>query len=271
MRIDWAAQVLQEANLTVVEEEGWTTRGYAFSSSPLGVILHHDVSTAGTPADASVIIHGRTGKNKLAGPLAQWYLARSGAWHVVASGKANHAGPGYYNGLNAGGSRLLGVEAANNGVDEPWPEVQVASFVKGVAAILRRLGAPSLMAIGHKEWAPRRKIDPSFDVDDFRARVKRDMNEVSPSFPGVTLRRGVLARGTAIRWVRQQLARQGGDVTPGDTFDLDTERALKKLQKQVGLKETGIVDPTTWQALAGAWARGALGVGSLFGEPSIAL
>ena len=255
MRIDWAAPVLTEANLTVVEEEGWTTRGRDFSANPLGVILHHDASPAGrVPEHPSVVVNGRS---DLAGPLSQWYLNRNGVWHVVASGKANHAGPGYFNGIHSGSSRLLGIEAANDGTGEAWPEEQVISYVKGVAAILKKLSAPSLMAFGHKEWAPRRKIDPSFDVDDFRARVRADMNEWSPRFPGVTLRRAAACRGTATRWVRRQLARHGTEATPGDTFDADTERAVQRFRKQRGMKEEGIVDEATWLALGFPWIWGA--------------
>lgn len=253
MRIDWAAQVLTEANLTVVEEKGWATRGAELPARPVGVILHHDASKAGAaPEHPTTIIHGRS---DLPGPLAQWYLSRAGVWHVVASGKANHAGKGYFNGLNAGNSSLLGVEAANDGLKEPWPDAQITSYVKGIAAILTKLGAPSLMAIGHKEWAPSRKIDPSFDMDDFRARVKSEMNEYLPRFPGVVLKRGAIARGTAIRWVRQRLVRLGQDVTAGDLFDADTERAVKAFQKKVGLKETGVVDEATWNGLSslGTW------------------
>ncbi len=254
MRVDWAAQVLTEANLTVVEEDGWTTRGKEFSSGPLGVILHHDASKAGSvPEHPTVIIDGRS---DLPGPLAQFYLDRNGVWHVVASGKANHAGSGYYNGIHAGNSSLLGVEAANNGTDEPWPEGQLRSYVVGVAAILCKLGAPSLMAIGHKEWAPTRKIDPSFDMDVFRAFVKIVMLELCPEFPGVILRRNASSRGVATRWVRRQLARLGGDVTPGDVFDVETEKAVRKFRRQKGMKEEGIVDQATWAALGAPWAWG---------------
>lgn len=255
MRIDWAAQVLREASLTVVEEDEWTTRGRELSTAPLGVILHHDASAAGAvPERPTTIIHGRS---DLAGPLAQFYLSREGVWHVVASGKANHAGSGYYNGIHGGNRSLLGIEAANDGTGEPWPDEQMQAYVVGVAAILKKLGAPSLMAIGHKEWAPSRKIDPSFDMDELRARVRGEMHELFPAFPGVVQRRDTACRGTAPRWIRRQLARQIGEVTPGDTFDADTERAVRKFRKRWGMKEEGVVDAPTWLALAFPWAFGA--------------
>lgn len=251
MRIDWAAEVLTEAKLTVVEEDGWTTRGKEFKSDLVGVLAHHDASAKGA-SDPSLIIHGDA---TLAGPRAQFYLARDGVWHVLASGRANHAGKGYYNGVPSGmgNYHLLGVEAANNGVGEPWPEAQMESYITGVGALLMKLGAPSLMAFGHKEYAPTRKIDPSFDMDYFRARVRWWMCEVVPVFPGFPPRKGAANRGVVTRWVRRQLAAAGCEITAGDEFDGDTEKAVKKLQKQRGLKETGIVDPITWHVLA--WSR----------------
>lgn len=251
MRLDWAAQVLRDAKLSVVEEDGWATRGAEFSRAPLAVILHHDASAAGQiPEHPNVIIHGRGGKKPLPGPLSQWYLNRNGVWHVVASGKANHAGSGYFNGLNSGNSNTLGIEAANDGVGEAWPEVQLASYAKGVAAILKQLGAPSLMAVGHKEWAPSRKIDPSFDMDEFRVRVKKEMNEWFTPFPGVDQKQVLACRGTAPKWIRQKLLRLGYAVTVGNTFDESTAKAVKAFREKAKLKAGDAVDKEMWTMLS---------------------
>ncbi len=247
MRIDWAAEVLTSAGLSVVEEDGWKTRGAAFSAQPLGVIMHHDASAAGTtPKSPSVVIHGRKG---LAGPLSQWYLNREGVWHVVASGRANHAGPGSYNGIGTGNSSFVGVEAANNGTGEEWPQAQLVSYFTGVAAILNRLGAPSLMAIGHKEWAPTRKIDPSFNMDSARLFIRIAMGEWTIKYPHVVQRRSSVCHGTAVRWIRAQLTRLGMGVGPGDVFDVETEKAVRKFRKLMGLGDDGTVDEKVWNAL----------------------
>lgn len=256
MRISWAAQVLRAAGLTVVEEAGWATRGREFATNPVGVILHHDVSAAGDiPAHPTVIINGRPAtrtQKALPGPLSQWYLNRRGVWHVVAGGKANHAGPGSFNGLTSGYSTLLGVEAANTGTGEVWPEVQLDSYSRGIAAILNQLSAPSLMAIGHKEWAPTRKIDPSFDMVEFRVRIARDMNEATPRYPGVVQQRLPACHGTAPRWIRQQLNRLGYQVTVGNTFDESTARAVRAFRQRIGARDAGVVDRATWDQLAAA-------------------
>lgn len=245
MRIDWAAEVLTLAGLSVVEEDGWKTRGAAFSTTPLGVIMHHDASAAGTnPKSPYTVIHGR---KDLSGPLAQWYLSREGVWHVVASGRANHAGSGSYNGISSGNSTLLGVEAANDGTGEVWPLAQLVSYFHGVAAILGRLGAPSLMAIGHKEWAPARKPDPSFNMDGARIYIRIAMGEWNIQYPHVVQRRSSVCHGTVVRWVRAQLSRLG--VLLGDVFDAETEKAVRKFRKLMGLGDEGTVDKKVWNAL----------------------
>jgi N-acetyl-anhydromuramyl-L-alanine amidase AmpD len=94
---------------------------------------------------------------------------------VLAAGKGYHAGPGRWRGVVSGNSQTIGIEAENDGVGEPWPEVQMDAYARGVAAILKHIGADEQKCCGHKEWAiPKgRKIDPTFDMNEFRARVAK--------------------------------------------------------------------------------------------------
>ena len=170
MRLLWLPDVLRDAGLTVHEVAGWRTRG-SDSWGPIRGITIHETRGSRTSTDAgeiSVLVNGRPG---LSGPIAQLYLSRTGAWHVVASGRANHnkvgwAGPnkGY------GNSNLLGIEA-QHAAGEPWTDRQYDSYVRGVAALVRRLGIPVSRVAGHKEHQPGEKSDPSIDMDKFRARV----------------------------------------------------------------------------------------------------
>jgi hypothetical protein len=114
-------------------------------------------------------------------PIAQLYLARSGDFHVVASGRCNHnfvgwAGPN----KGLGNVNLLGIEAGNDNRNEPWPAVQLDAYRRGVAALCRRLGIPASRVGGHKEHQPfpdpvpdrgSSKSDPTFDMNQFRAAV----------------------------------------------------------------------------------------------------
>ena len=168
-KLIWLSDVLRNAGQKVEEVPGWTSRGSDMGEIK-GVLLHHTAgSKSGNMPSLNVIKEGRPG---LRGPLSQLALGRDGTWYVVAAGKSNHAGRGSWKNLTKGNYHLIGVEAENTGVEnDPWPQVQIDAYAEGVGAILDFLNLPAYCAIGHKEWAPRRKIDPSFDMNVFREKV----------------------------------------------------------------------------------------------------
>jgi N-acetylmuramoyl-L-alanine amidase len=172
----WLPSVLTAAGLKVIEQPGWQTRGRGNVGAIKGVICHHTAGGLhGNMPSLGVVTHGRP---DLAGPLAQLCLGRDGTFFVVAAGRANHAGNGKWQGFVNGNSNFIGIEAENTGLaNDPWPEVQMDAYRRGVAAILKHIGAKSIMCAGHKEYAlPHgRKGDPSFDMDKFRAAVAAAM------------------------------------------------------------------------------------------------
>ncbi|MCK2242311.1 MULTISPECIES: N-acetylmuramoyl-L-alanine amidase [unclassified Crossiella] len=172
---------LRAAGLRVVEIPGWTTRGHGNVADIRGVMLHH---TAGPPGGVfpsrGVLINGRKG---LPGPIANLGLDRDGTWHLVAAGQAWHAGNGYapWCGRNNGNAHTIGIEAESTGGGD-WTRAQLASYPRGVAALLARLRLPASRAIAHREWAlpPGRKVDPARwpgDLPGFRATVARHLTE----------------------------------------------------------------------------------------------
>lgn len=176
-RLTWLPDVLRKAGLKVIEVPGWQWRGHGDIKQPKGVLLHHtaDGLTGNYPSLHLVT----TGRSDLAGPLAQLGLGRDGTYYVIAAGKAYHAGSGNWPGIgnNNGNSYLIGIEAENSGYTqgiraEAWSKVQMDAYKKGVLALLNYLHVPVTMAIGHKEYAPKRKIDPTFDMNKFRADLK---------------------------------------------------------------------------------------------------
>ena len=164
----WIADKLRQYGLTVVEQPGWQTRG-STSFNPRGLVNHHTASRRGADTPSlRVVINGRS---DLPGPLCHVLLARSGTCHVIAAGRANHAGRGWWKGLT-GNSSVLGIEAENDGIGEPWPTAQLNAFILASAALLDGIGADTEMLCGHKEWAPGRKIDPTgIEMDQFRRQV----------------------------------------------------------------------------------------------------
>lgn len=173
MMLTWLADVLRAGGLTVTETPGWKTRGHGPMLQPRGVLLHHTAGAAtGNYPSLSIVRDGRPG---LPGPLAQLGLARDGTWLVIAAGQAWHAGAGGpLAGVpkDQGNQYLIGVEAESVGVREDWTPAQRAAYPRGVAVLLRHLGLGADRAVGHKEWAPARKIDPAFwSMTVFRAAV----------------------------------------------------------------------------------------------------
>lgn len=136
-----------------------------------GVICHHTASAAGSGECPSlgIVVKGRpaSGKNPaLPGPLAQVLLGRSGACYVVASGKANHAGTGSYPTIptNEGGNaHLIGIEAENSGLGEPWTMGQMAAYVLLCATLAHTVDIPYSQVVAHYEWRKPvgEKIDPA--------------------------------------------------------------------------------------------------------------
>lgn len=176
--LKWLPKVLRDAGLKVEEVKGWQTRGRGDIGKISFVLCHHTATRH--PGNAPSLWIVRDGRPDVTGPLSQLVLGRDGTFYVVAAGRANHAGKGAWNEMkNVGNAKSIGIEAENNGLSEikpkegePWPEKQVLAYAKGVAAILKHLGLGVEACVGHKEYAPQRKIDPSFDMNVFRKRVE---------------------------------------------------------------------------------------------------
>lgn len=264
----WLADVLREelkaTPFKVVEEEGWQTRGRPGALGPVkGVILHHTGSNpkGGNLPALGTVKNGRGAPNPLPGPLSQLMLARDGTWHVIAAGRCNHAGAGKWQGVTAGNSSFLGVEAENNGAGEVWPEPQLESYALGVAAILRHIGADEIMAVGHREYAlPKgRKVDPSFDTIAFREhldnllRVGTTKPHSELPVPTVDPVRSMLfkgATGPSVKKLEQLLNATGDYKGKMDSdFGPKLDAAVRAFQKRKGLDSDGKVGPKTWAEL----------------------
>ena len=176
-RMLWLADVLRASGLKVLEHPGWKSRGKE-GMRPQVVIGHHTATHWSTP-DLNVTNLLVKGRVDLVGPLCHLGLNRDGTYSVIAAGTANHAGAGQWMGANES-VETIGIEAYNygNGVPfpsrEPWPQVQLDAYDRGVAALLKHLGKDERYFCGHREWAlpAGRKPDPSgIDLNAMRQRV----------------------------------------------------------------------------------------------------
>ena len=196
MKLTWLADVLRAADLLVIEEPGWETRGNNFPGAIEGVVGHHTASSPSKNCPSiSMLINGRPDLN---GPLAQIGLCRDGVVHVIAAGVANHAGSGEgWPGIVLGNKDTIGIEAENSGIGEPWPVQQMDCYVRLVAALLEHIDRGPERFCTHYEWTTR-KIDPAgpwigggdwYDggtvaaqssANAFRARVEDAMGGLTP-------------------------------------------------------------------------------------------
>src|SRR5262249_42029762 len=239
--LTWLPEVLEDAGLKVAEQPGWRARGRGQMGAVKGVMCHHTSGSAnGVMPSLGVITEGRP---DLAGPLAQLGLGRDGTFFIVAAGRCNHAGRGMWQGLSTGNTSFIGIEAENTGTpNDPWPAVQMEAYRRGVAAILKKVGANSIMCCGHKEYAlPQgRKTDPTFNMTDFRSQVAAIMADAAPA-PSVIPAADSEGRPTLRRGATGDVG-----VTVSGTFDANTEAAVREFQRDHGLVPDGIVGPRTW-------------------------
>lgn len=173
----WLPDTLRAHGLTVHETPGWQNRGSS-TLNPSGVVCHHTASAAGSDHPAlGTVINGRPDLN---GPLCNVLLARNGDCYIIAAGTANHAGTGGWRGLS-GNSSVLGIEAENNGVGEPWPAHQIDAYVRLCAAMCDGGGFTPDTVCYHREWAPTRKPDPAGpgipSGDEWRRRVAEALTQ----------------------------------------------------------------------------------------------
>lgn len=165
----WLADVLRAEGLVCDIYDGAFDRGQGDFGGIWGIVAHH---TGSNPPSNNP---GYIAKHPTLGLASQLHLARDGKWTLCGVGIAYHAGTGSWPGIakNNANAVTIGVEAENNGT-EGWSDAQYKSYVRGVGAILRRLGHQCDRVIGHKEWgAIQGKWDPGgIDMNAFRRDVQ---------------------------------------------------------------------------------------------------
>lgn len=256
--LTWLPEVLTFAGLKVSEVPGWRNRGRGDVGRIFGVICHHTVGrNTGNMPSLNVLINGRPG---LSGPLAQLGLARDGTYYVVAAGRANHAGRGKWKNITNGNSNFIGIEAENTGLaTDPWPDVQMDAYHRGVAAILKRIRRGAKFCAAHREYAlpAGRKPDPLFNMNAFRSAVASIIADtaprpelipaIEPTLPGASPGRPTLRRGMTGNLSKIVQAKVG--IPADGYFGPKTEAAVRNFQRNNELVADGIVGPKTWSAL----------------------
>ncbi|MCI2421518.1 N-acetylmuramoyl-L-alanine amidase [Saccharopolyspora sp. K220] len=172
----WLADVLRGTGLHVVETYGWRERTASGPQPrPVGVLEHHTATPTSYQRPAPTVQLCIDGRPDLDGPLCHGVIGYDGVIHLIAAGRANHAGKAKASGPNPAGdgnTLYVGFEWDYQGVDQgPSPE-QYDAAVRATRAVLDHLGRPADAARGHKETSVTGKIDPGrVDMNLFRAAV----------------------------------------------------------------------------------------------------
>lgn len=133
---DLAAR-LRAAGLTVVEIDGWRTRGRPGSFGPVGVLNHHTGASAKQWSVARRRTYAvwmfLTGRSDLPAPLCHGSIGPDGTFYLGAAGRANHAGKAKKSGSVAAGdgNRIyIGLEWMLSGTES----ISKAQYDAGVTA-----------------------------------------------------------------------------------------------------------------------------------------
>lgn len=182
----WLVDVLRAAGLNVHETEGWRDRAAeGRPPAPIGVLQHHTATRTTPQKPAPTLDMCINGRSDLDGPLCQALIGLDGAIHLVAAGRANHAGEAKASGpmpaAGSGNDIYIGFEWDYHGVEQHPSREQYDAAVRATAAVLRHLRVPAEHTRGHKETSVTGKIDPgNVDLNQFRAHVAAAMNQPAP-------------------------------------------------------------------------------------------
>ena len=178
--------VLSDAGIAFDFYDGWETRSRSTGGyEQVRAIGTHHTASRTAPANDM----GWMWQNSPDRPIGAVLLDRSGLVTIGAAGATNTQGKGgpvdTSKGqipLDKGNLYMFSIEAANDGVGEPWPGVQQDVYVALCSALLPYLGLTVGDVFAHFEWAPGRKYDQAgnsryalgsdlWDMDRFRGDV----------------------------------------------------------------------------------------------------
>lgn len=187
--IDLAAVL---APLNPVQHDQWRVRG-GQPFTPAGIVLHHTASStkSGPTGSLRTVLNGRPG---IPGPLCHILVGRDASVHLIAAGRANHAGSDSSVALAemaagkvgpatktaaarklrddvVGNRQAWGVEIENNGTTEPWSDAVVDVVGHLCALICEASGWTEGHVTTHRNLTAR-KTDP-WGTTDWWAATRR--------------------------------------------------------------------------------------------------
>ena len=122
---------------------------------PNFVVIHH---TAQNSCDETY----KTFTLRRTAVSAHYVICRDGTVQHMLNDllRAHHAGLGKWGNISDMNSNSIGIEIDNNG-SEPFTEQQMNSLLVLLDRLKKAYNIPQANFIGHLDWAPGRKVDPS--------------------------------------------------------------------------------------------------------------
>lgn len=162
--LTWLADALRAEGCKVKEEGDWKHRGRPSSTgsfSPYGVAMHHTGTKSSSSNPCPTLGMCINGRSDLPGPLAHVVIGYDGVCHVIAAGRANHAGE--CNGYGPfssgdGNAQLVGFEIDYDGT-QAISSAQRDAATRAGAAVLRKMSKPASHTATHKETSTTGKWD----------------------------------------------------------------------------------------------------------------
>jgi hypothetical protein len=247
------ADRIQAKGVTVVEVDGWKTRGGATHDSTIGIMHHTAGSANGATPSLAICIFGRGGDNPVPGPLVQVLQSREPIGddkaYVIAAGKANHAGVGIWRGVS-GNTHAAGVEVEHTGVGGTSPRRHEITC-RILAALLEGGSRDARNVCQHFEFAtPKGR--------------KVDFKDLAPDTPDSI-------RARVAFWIGRTAEEDEFDMTPAERADLIAD--IAKASAQVSLerinaafKQSGSVIRTESRVLARLGVQDAVDAGQPLGD-----
>jgi len=292
MTADQLVKALRNEGVRVQEHAGWRehNRNHKGPFGPMhGVMIHHTVTRGDTAkqTDDSVELC-YNGHSDLPGPLCHGVIDKAGVVYLVGNGRANHAGLGDGDVLQAviderplpvdneadtdGNRSFYGFECINLGDGkDPWPEAQLEAIERVSAAICRVHRWSERSVIRHLDWQPG-KVDPrGVDWTAMHARIAARLELAAPKppatppapkpvakyepFPGSSFfrsgRRSPVIAAMRKRLVAEGCGRYQSSANP-DVWGSGDERSYAAWQRKLGYTGTGadgIPGKTSWDKL----------------------
>lgn len=180
LKLDWMADAFRDEGCTVLEHTGWKTRSNSTSNTfnPVGVINHHTAGSAVIPNYPNRPFY----RNEALDDKCNFTVRPDGVVVVLNAGYAYDSGLGAPEILEAvrrdrplpalhglrstinGNPYFIDNEVQHLGDGRPIEPVQREALILTNIAICKHYGwDPMTRVIGHREWAPDRKVDPRWD------------------------------------------------------------------------------------------------------------